>query len=91
MDWLYMYMPIAGVTIFWPGLVLIGFSVGVIGGFFGMGGAWMVTRATGPLHYLSRLHEPSLRYEPASGHGGSPRFDREDSPATRLSCHRLSR
>jgi hypothetical protein len=38
-----MYMPIAGVTIFWPGMVLIGFSVGVIGGFFGMGGAWMVT------------------------------------------------
>ncbi len=43
MDWMYMYMPIAGVNIFWPGLVLIGFSVGVIGGFFGMGGAWMVT------------------------------------------------
>lgn len=43
MDWLYMYMPIAGLDIFWPGLVLIGFSVGVIGGFFGMGGAWMVT------------------------------------------------
>ena len=42
-EWLYMYMPIAGVKIFWPGLVLIGFSVGVIGGFFGMGGAWMVT------------------------------------------------
>lgn len=42
-SWLYMYMPIAGVNIFWPGLVLIGFSVGVIGGFFGMGGAWMVT------------------------------------------------
>lgn len=43
MDWLYLYMPIAGVDILWPGLVLIGFSVGVIGGFFGMGGAWMVT------------------------------------------------
>lgn len=43
MDWLYMHMPIAGVDIFWPGLLLIGFSVGVIGGFFGMGGAWMVT------------------------------------------------
>ncbi len=43
MDWMYMYMPIAGLDIFWPGLVLIGFSVGVIGGFFGMGGAWMVT------------------------------------------------
>lgn len=42
-SWLYMYMPIAGVEIFWPGMVLIGFSVGVIGGFFGMGGAWMVT------------------------------------------------
>lgn len=42
-SWLYMYMPIAGVDIFWPGLVLIGYSVGVIGGFFGMGGAWMVT------------------------------------------------
>lgn len=43
MDWLYMYMPIAGINILWPGLLLIGFSVGVIGGFFGMGGAWMVT------------------------------------------------
>ncbi|MDA8140444.1 MAG: sulfite exporter TauE/SafE family protein [Desulfobacteraceae bacterium] len=42
-SWLYMFMPIAGVQIFWPGLVLIGFSVGTIGGFFGMGGAWMVT------------------------------------------------
>jgi len=43
MEWLYMHMPIAGVNIFWPGLLLIGFSVGTIGGFFGMGGAWMVT------------------------------------------------
>ncbi|MFN3534654.1 MAG: sulfite exporter TauE/SafE family protein [Desulfatiglandales bacterium] len=43
MDWLYIYMPISGVEIFWPGLVLIGLSVGIIGGFFGMGGAWMVT------------------------------------------------
>ncbi len=43
MEWLYIYMPISGVEIFWPGLVLIGLSVGIIGGFFGMGGAWMVT------------------------------------------------
>ncbi|MEW5722251.1 MAG: sulfite exporter TauE/SafE family protein [Thermodesulfobacteriota bacterium] len=43
MEFFFMHMPIAGVDIFWPGLVLIGFSVGVIGGFFGMGGAWMVT------------------------------------------------
>ncbi len=45
MDWLYATMPIAGIPIFWPGLVLLGFAVGIIGGFFGMGGAWMVTPA----------------------------------------------
>jgi len=43
MDWLYILMPISGVTIFWPGLIILGIGVGVIGGFFGMGGAWMVT------------------------------------------------
>ncbi|MDD6182013.1 MAG: sulfite exporter TauE/SafE family protein [Desulfovibrionaceae bacterium] len=43
MDWLYILMPISGVTIFWPGLVILGIGVGIIGGFFGMGGAWMVT------------------------------------------------
>lgn len=43
MDWLYILMPISGVTIFWPGLIILGVGVGVIGGFFGMGGAWMVT------------------------------------------------
>jgi len=43
MDWLYVLMPIAGVHIFWPGLIILGIGVGIIGGFFGMGGAWMVT------------------------------------------------
>src|SRR5512137_648693 len=43
MDFLYILMPISGVTIFWPGLIILGVGVGVIGGFFGMGGAWMVT------------------------------------------------
>lgn len=43
MEWLYILMPIAGVKIFWPGLIVLGVGVGVIGGFFGMGGAWMVT------------------------------------------------
>ncbi len=43
MDWLHALMPIAGIRIFWPGLVILGFGVGVIGGFFGMGSAWMVT------------------------------------------------
>src|SRR4030042_1339546 len=43
MDWLYILMPISGVTIFWPGLIVLGIGVGIIGGFFGMGGAWMVT------------------------------------------------
>ncbi len=43
MDFLYILMPISGVTIFWPGLIILGIGVGIIGGFFGMGGAWMVT------------------------------------------------
>jgi uncharacterized protein len=43
MEWLYVVMPISGVTIFWPGLIILGLGVGIIGGFFGMGGAWMVT------------------------------------------------
>lgn len=43
MDWLYILMPISGVSIFWPGLVILGLGVGIIGGFFGLGGAWMVT------------------------------------------------
>lgn len=43
MDWLYVTMPISGVLIFWPGLIILGIGVGIIGGFFGMGGAWMVT------------------------------------------------
>ncbi len=43
MDWLYTLMPIAGIQIWWPGLVILGLGVGIIGGFFGMGGAWMVT------------------------------------------------
>ncbi|MCL2458216.1 MAG: sulfite exporter TauE/SafE family protein [Desulfobulbus sp.] len=43
MDFFYILMPISGITIFWPGLVILGFGVGVLGAFFGMGGAWMVT------------------------------------------------
>lgn len=43
MDWLYIAMPISGVVIFWPGLIILGLGVGIVGGFFGMGGAWMVT------------------------------------------------
>jgi uncharacterized membrane protein YfcA len=36
-------MPIAGIEVFWPGLVVLGLGVGIIGSFFGMGGGWMVT------------------------------------------------
>ena len=43
MEFLYILMPISGVEIFWPGLIILGFGVGVLGAFFGMGGAWMVT------------------------------------------------
>jgi len=28
MDWLYITMPIAGVPIFWPGLIILGLGVG---------------------------------------------------------------
>jgi uncharacterized protein len=43
MDWIYVIMPIAGIKILWPGLLILGLGVGIIGGFFGMAGAWMVT------------------------------------------------
>ena len=43
MDTFYLLMPISGMTVFWPGLIILGFGVGVLGAFFGMGGAWMVT------------------------------------------------
>jgi uncharacterized membrane protein YfcA len=39
------YLPISGVEIMSWKLVLLGFTVGVIGGFFGIGGAFMVTPA----------------------------------------------
>ena len=32
MEWLYILMPISGVFIFWPGLVILGLGVGIIGG-----------------------------------------------------------
>lgn len=40
-----MYLPIAGVEIMGWQLILLGLTVGVIGGFFGIGGAFMVTPA----------------------------------------------
>ena len=43
MDWLYLQMPIADVSVAWPGLIVLGLGVGMIAGFFGMGGGWMVT------------------------------------------------
>jgi uncharacterized membrane protein YfcA len=43
MDWLHVLMPVSGVAISWPGLVVLGLGVGMIAGFFGMGGGWMVT------------------------------------------------
>ena len=39
------YLPIAGMQFNVLVLVAIGFSVGVLGGFFGVGGAWVVTPA----------------------------------------------
>ncbi|KJR43681.1 membrane protein containing DUF81 [Candidatus Magnetoovum chiemensis] len=46
MEWLQnIYLPIAGVDIVGWQLLLIGLTVGIIGGFFGVGGAFMVTPA----------------------------------------------
>src|SRR5574340_80127 len=39
------YLPIAGMQFNALILIAIGFSVGVLGGFFGVGGAWVVTPA----------------------------------------------
>lgn len=44
-EWLTITLPISGVSINPLLLVLLGVAVGVLGGFFGMGGAWMVTPA----------------------------------------------
>lgn len=43
-DWV-VYLPISGTEVNGFSLILLGFTVGVIGGFFGVGGAFMVTPA----------------------------------------------
>lgn len=43
-DWV-VYLPISGTEVNGFALILLGFTVGVIGGFFGVGGAFMVTPA----------------------------------------------
>ncbi|OGP59010.1 MAG: hypothetical protein A2V67_08345 [Deltaproteobacteria bacterium RBG_13_61_14] len=45
MEWFQVYLPIAGIQFNILLLLLIGFTVGVCGGFFGIGGAWIVTPA----------------------------------------------
>jgi len=45
MDIFNIYLPVAGIEFNVLLLVLIGFCVGVLGGFFGVGGAWIVTPA----------------------------------------------
>ncbi|MBI5528377.1 MAG: sulfite exporter TauE/SafE family protein [Deltaproteobacteria bacterium] len=45
MDFFNIYLPIAGLEFNVLLLLLIGFTVGVCGGFFGIGGAWIVTPA----------------------------------------------
>ncbi len=39
------HMPMSGVDMAWWPLLVIGFTVGVVGGYFGLGGAWLVTPA----------------------------------------------
>lgn len=45
MDSFNIYLPVAGIEFNVLLLILIGFCVGVLGGFFGVGGAWIVTPA----------------------------------------------
>jgi len=45
MDMFDIYLPVAGIDFNFTILLAIGFSVGVMGGFFGMGGGWIVTPA----------------------------------------------
>ncbi len=45
MDFLNVYLPIAGIELNVLLLLLIGTTVGICGGFFGIGGAWIVTPA----------------------------------------------
>jgi uncharacterized protein len=45
MDYFTIYLPIAGIHFNVLLLLFIGFTVGVCGGFFGIGGAWIVTPA----------------------------------------------
>jgi uncharacterized membrane protein YfcA len=45
MDYFTIYLPVAGMHFNLLLLLLIGFTVGVCGGFFGIGGAWIVTPA----------------------------------------------
>ncbi|MEW5994445.1 MAG: TSUP family transporter, partial [Candidatus Zixiibacteriota bacterium] len=45
MDFLNIYLPIAEIEFNVLLLVAIGFCVGTLGGFFGVGGAWIVTPA----------------------------------------------
>ncbi|MBI4213988.1 MAG: sulfite exporter TauE/SafE family protein [Chloroflexi bacterium] len=38
-----LHFPVAGVVVAWPLLVILGFLVGVLQGFFGVGGGWLTT------------------------------------------------
>lgn len=40
-----LYLPLAGVSLPWPALVAIGLLVGILQGFFGVGGGWLTTPA----------------------------------------------
>lgn len=45
MDWLYIHLSYVNIDVFLPFLLAIGFCVGIISSFLGIGGAWMVTPA----------------------------------------------
>ncbi len=51
MDFLVVTLPYANIDIFIPTLVLLGFGVGIVSAFLGIGGAWLITPALNVLGF----------------------------------------
>lgn len=79
------YLPLAGVTIPWPLLVLLGLLVGTLQGFFGVGGGWLTTPALNILGFpIVYAIGTDLSYTFATGMVGSWRHHRLGNLDTRL-------
>jgi len=41
--WFHLYLPVAGIQVIWPGLLLLGLVLGFISGYWKTGGGWLLT------------------------------------------------